>query len=314
MKNNLKIYFLGILAFTFALTSCDKNEDAISEIQKSPKTDILTFATQEDFDKTLVKVNSMTKEERLAWEKEQGFKSFGTICDEFYETIKPESFKSVEEIKAFVTKNSDKIEFYTSSDGETYCVTKDFLSPERYLTNENQTCKINNKVIVYSSNEISTNQSLFMQKAASSVVTAADKSDDKVIKGPGIGDDDSYRLHVWLSTELGGNGTKHYSMLSIKNFYRSLGIWFFKPDVFVTYSLSSNITDSYGVTHLFSKPSTYVRITSSNCSPTFYQDYYSTNINLYPISNPYFLSYSVTAENTITDSDGTCHCKVTMSY
>ncbi|GAB1414966.1 hypothetical protein MASR2M117_03720 [Paludibacter sp.] len=51
----------------------------------------------EEFNNTLLKVNSMTKSERLEWEKQQGFKSFGTICNEFYETIDPASFKSNEE-------------------------------------------------------------------------------------------------------------------------------------------------------------------------------------------------------------------------
>ena len=256
----------------------------------------------------------MTKEERLAWEKEQGFKSFGTICDEFYETIDPESFKSSEEVKAFVAKHSDKIEFYTSSDGEIYCVTKDFLNIERFLLNKKQAYKIGQDIITSTNDQLTENQFMFAKKAATAVITKADKYDNREIKGPGIGDDDTYRIHVWLSTELGGNGTKHFSMLSIKNFYRALGAWFFKTDVFVTYSLSSTITDSYSNIHPFSKPTTTVRITSSNSSPTFYQDFVTSNINLYPISTPYFLNYSITAENTITDSDGTCHCKVVMNY
>jgi hypothetical protein len=38
--------------------------------------------------------------------KIERIKSFGQICDEFYQTIDPESFKSLEEVKAFVARNS----------------------------------------------------------------------------------------------------------------------------------------------------------------------------------------------------------------
>jgi len=96
MRKN--IFTIAIIAIIFVLSSCEKDEVAQSQPQASTTKDILTFATQEDFDKTLAKVNAMTKEERLAWEKEQGFKSFGTMCDEFYETIDPSSFKSLEEV------------------------------------------------------------------------------------------------------------------------------------------------------------------------------------------------------------------------
>ena len=292
------------------LTSCDKEELAINEPTVSTEKDILTFATQEDFDKTLAKVNAMTKTERLAWEKQQGFKSFGTMCDEFYETINPANFKSTEDIKAFVAKNSDKIEFYTSSDGETYCVTKDFLSAERYLINKNQTCKINNKVIVYSSNDISENQSLFIKKAVSAVVNKANKSDDKEIEGPGIGDDDWYRIHVWLETKKVNQ--YHWTDLTIKNFYRALGVWFIKNNVVVKYKISYSVTDSNNNKHSFSVPlKTIIIGGAGNFDSKCFVD--ECLIGLYT-SNPYFLNYSIEAENTITDSDGTCICKVTMNY
>ena len=127
-------YILCTLLLTFAFTSCDKNEEAIATLE-NPKQSILTFKTFDEYNETLSKVNAMSKAERLVWENEQGFKSFGTICDEFYETIDPESFKSVDEVKAFVLKNSDKIELYICSDGETYCVTKEFKNEKRTIMN-----------------------------------------------------------------------------------------------------------------------------------------------------------------------------------
>ena len=138
------IYYLALAMLV--LTSCDKEELSITEPTASTKKDILSFATQEDFDKTLAKVNAMTKTERLAWEKQQGFKSFGTMCDEFYETINPANFKSTEDIKAFVAKNSDKIEFYTSSDGENYCEPRDYNGLYRNIIGEYEMFIIGDKV------------------------------------------------------------------------------------------------------------------------------------------------------------------------
>jgi len=315
-------------------TACEK-EDVLNSDTKTKK-DILTFKSIEEFNNTLAKVNAMPELERLEWERQQGFKSFGTICDEFYETIEPKKFKSIEEIKSFVSANNDKIQFYENPNGDTYCVTNEFKNLERYILNKDRMYiigteafkKYNEGLVVSDISNIdklksaknydeldasigikSIQKSSPIQKASNANVTNADAYNDKVIKGPGWGDDDTYRLHVWISTELGGSGTKHFSMLCIKNFYRALGIWFFKPDVFVSYNLSSTIRDSYGNSHPFSYANPSLRITSSNNWPTFYQDFPCN-----PISSPYFSTYNVTATNTITDSDGTCHCSISMNY
>jgi hypothetical protein len=118
---------------------------ALSQSQANETKDILTFATQEDFDKTLAKVNAMTKEERLAWEKEQGFKSFGTICDEFYATIQPENFKSLEEVQVFVARNSDKIKLDTDNNGQISCYTQEYDNNKRYLLDKNRMFIVGNK-------------------------------------------------------------------------------------------------------------------------------------------------------------------------
>lgn len=146
MKNNLKIYFLGILAFTFALTSCDKNEDAIATLQPTNQ-DILTFSNEQEFNNTLAKVSAMKPEERSAWEKSKGFKSFGTICDEFYATIEPQSFKTMEDVNAFVAKNNDKIQIYTSAAGDKYCEVKEFDNSSRYLMNKDKMYIVGDSVI-----------------------------------------------------------------------------------------------------------------------------------------------------------------------
>ncbi len=234
MRKN--IFTIAIIAIIFVLSSCEKDEVAQSQLNASATKDILTFATQEDFDKTFAKVNAMTKEERLAWEKEQGFKSFGTICDEFYETINPESFKSVEEVKAFVAKNSDKIEFYTSSDGETYCVSKQFNNPKRYLSNKN------NEIMIGTAKQLCINTEILEQindnnlglyKSTSAIVKS-----DEIIKDLKV-KNDTYRMHIWIDTYNSSNGWETWLVNQVKltNFARSLGIWWEK-----TYSTSYKIT------------------------------------------------------------------------
>lgn len=144
MKTKLTKLIICIFAITFAITGCSKDEDIISASANN-KQDILTFATIAEFNETLQKVNSMNSAERMAWEKERNFKSFGTICNEFYKTIDYESFTSISEVKSFVANNSEKIKLCKNIDGELSCVTQEFDNPERYVMNENWMYIIGNK-------------------------------------------------------------------------------------------------------------------------------------------------------------------------
>ena len=186
MKARLTKLILSVFVITFTLTGCSKDEGIISSTASS-KQDILTFATIDEFNETLQKVNSMKPEERIAWEKEQGFKSYGTICDEFYKTVNPESFKNIDEVKIFVKKNSDKIELYTSSDGEIYCITKYFKNPKRYLLNKDKQYKIGltimNDEIGRESNCDSASNSLGSQKVSSAVVTSDEIIQNSIYNG-----------------------------------------------------------------------------------------------------------------------------------
>ena len=235
---NIK-YILSVLITIFALTSCDKEELNVAESQTALKQSILTFSTQEEFTNTMDKVNAMSKVQRLNWEKEQGFKSFGTICDEFYETINPEQFKSIEEVKSFVAKNADKIELYTSSDGETYCVTKDFRNTKRYLINRDKEYKIG--VTTYKeegdnqAEKYSVTNSLGLQKANAAIVTS-----DEIIDENKIGSD-TYRMHIWINTYNYYDTSVYVTFLKnelkLSNFARWLAIWWER-----TYSTEYRIT------------------------------------------------------------------------
>jgi len=159
MKIKLTKYALAVLAitFTFALTSCSKNEDALATVQNS-KQDILTFKTVDEFNETVQKVNSMKPEERIAWENSKGFKSFGTICDEFYKTIEPQNFKTIEDVNTFVASNSDKIQIYENKAGDKYCEVQEFDNSARYLMNEDRMFIVGDSVIKeFSEGRVSTN-------------------------------------------------------------------------------------------------------------------------------------------------------------
>lgn len=256
MKNKLTKYVLGILAITFVMTSCSKNEDALATVQ-SNKQEILTFKTVEDFNTTLSKVVAMSDSERKSWEKEQGFKSFGTTCDEFYETIVPEKFKNRTEIENFISLNKDKIQFYDNSNGDIYCVTQYFKSSERYIMNQDKMYIVGNKAYKYfdeemvstnisnidvlrkakSSAEINSNilfmSKRFIQKAPIQKATQYeghyyDKWDDNKWGT------NTYRIHVFFDvfnyfelTEF--DAPKHrLAYYKVMNFSLSLGIWWGK--------------------------------------------------------------------------------------
>ncbi len=132
MKKVMYVIMLIILAFN----SCDKNE--IISAYENNKQGILTFSTIEEFSAAVQKVNTMNSDERLAWESSKGFKSFGTICEEFYCSINYENFSNFEEIKSFVETNKSYIQLIQDSNGEISCVTREYDRPERYIMNENR--------------------------------------------------------------------------------------------------------------------------------------------------------------------------------
>jgi hypothetical protein len=91
----------------------------------------------------LQKVNAMSEEQRKEWEKSKGFKSFGTQCDEFYETIDFESIKSIDQLKALDVNNILNIYTY---EGETIIEPKEYNSEEKFLMNTNKMFIVSNMV------------------------------------------------------------------------------------------------------------------------------------------------------------------------
>ncbi len=333
MKFRTLKYTFSALMIIFALISCEKDDIAIMEPQSAIKQDILSFATQEDFDKTLAKVNSMTKEERLAWEKEQGFKSFGTICDEFYATVDPTSFKSVEEVKAFVAKNTDKIDFYTSSDGETYCEPKDYNGLYRNISGTNEIFIIGNKVYkVIENNLVSTsleridelkrcnaistvknNPAFEIQSTRSKISKVTNVIDNSAYKEGTIKiGSDNYKLKLYLRTTSYRDLSDQRNQSPYLSFYygyrrteyrhinyaRWMMIWWVKRyNSYMSGTISTS--DSYNVTQ-----SLTIIPFSGGCDDSEYRqicDDIYTYIDPNNNSTSYFVNYNITAKNTEKD-------------
>ena len=110
MRNISKFYkkslfLLGIVSTVFLMQSCENAESINPACEE-----MLYFEDVNEMSQELNAVLEMTHEERLAWQEKKGFKSFGVIADELYQSIDMDKFKSVDEIKAFVEKNSDYLQ------------------------------------------------------------------------------------------------------------------------------------------------------------------------------------------------------------
>src|ERR1035437_8784119 len=243
MKIKFIKYILGALAFTFVLVGCSKNEDALSTVA-SNKQDILIFKTAEEFHTTLNKVDSMKPEERIGFEKSKGFKSFGTICDDFYATINPDKFKSETEALTFITSNSQYIQILNHSDSSKCCVTKEFRNPTRYLMNENKMYIIGNTAFKQFdegciSTDISNIEALKVSNAANFGSDLSDW-DNKTTYA-------TFRIEISLGTHKLYNGdTYRNTSCTIKNYKRTAGIFWF-VDRICTYAIHVTTFDWYGL-------------------------------------------------------------------
>ncbi len=263
MKKN-KIFALLLVSVIFI--SCEKEDVAIQQTSKVEKNNILTFKNVEEFKETLVKVNSMSETERKTWETEQGFKSFGTICDEFYKTIKPESFQNKEEAQSFIQKNSDKL-ILIERDGELYCEPKEYDNPERYLINEEGKYKIGDSVYFSSKQGIiitkmisDKNNQNTHQRVSNSIVKDYQFVSTNLTKYKMVIDISTYNLQKNANTYLA-------RQVQIKNYTKVL--WFWLDVSTTTYTIKVKGTDISWENWFLDGPEEKEDITSSI---VFYQE------------------------------------------
>lgn len=147
-KKNLIIQrlFTFIVAFvTLFITSCSKEE--VNKISNSPESlNILSFKNVKEYSEAQKIVNSLNTKELKTYEESRGYKSFGRLCDEFYNNINPEEFKSIEEIKLFVAKNSEYLQLLEDENGEFTLETVLLNNSNRYFLNKDKMFKIDETV------------------------------------------------------------------------------------------------------------------------------------------------------------------------
>ena len=104
---------------------------------------ILAFSSIEDYSETLTKVMSMTEQERLAWEQEQGFISFVTASTEVYERI-AEKELSIEQLKEEILPLSEYLVLEQEESGDYILLHALESTPKRFIANKNRLLQIGN--------------------------------------------------------------------------------------------------------------------------------------------------------------------------
>lgn len=132
---------IGIIFFN----ACSKDESELIT-RDSDFLKITSFKDRQEYFETLNSILSMSPEELKEYEESKGYKSFGRLCDEFYQTINPEDFQSLEEIKEFVNKNSEYVKLVMDDYGEYSLESALSSNPNRYLINKDKMFIVNKNI------------------------------------------------------------------------------------------------------------------------------------------------------------------------
>jgi len=131
------------MVLTIVSISCEKN-DLSYDVSESDA--ILHFDSMKEMRIEASKLLKLSIEEKEQWTKEKGFISFGIEADKFYESIDPEEFENIIEIKSYVD-NSKYLEIVEGEKGELYVETKNSNSPFRYFMNKDGVFSVGDKAI-----------------------------------------------------------------------------------------------------------------------------------------------------------------------
>jgi len=103
---------------------------------------IPVFSSYKEFKSTLQAVQEFTLDQRLTWESQMGFTSFGTLANQVYESVGEMRFNSADEFYEFVKLNSNYLQTveYENDENEVqhFLKTKEFNNSERWLMNEDR--------------------------------------------------------------------------------------------------------------------------------------------------------------------------------
>lgn len=292
------------------MTSCDKNETPITVLENA-KQDILTFNTNEEFTAALSKVNAMNNTERLTWEKSKGFKSFGTICNEVYQSIDPTKFKNLQEVKDTVAALSNFLEINQNQNGELYVDTKECINPARYLMNEDKMYIIGTKVFKQFDKKLVSENICNVEKLRNmKACDVSDKSEVSKVKqrllpsgyitggdlwGPSkIVSGQKYVIRVVIDTQSDGNfpSSLRRDRYSFYNYKWTL--WIYWGD-YLTTATSHIITRTAGYDNFNYSPSAIHRATYDNSEHYVKRTYYATCLDY---RESFYLYYKINVTNS----------------
>ena len=140
------LFAFVMAAFVF-LVGC-KKEKTESEAN-APQTSVcgmLHFNSTREFLETQEKVLAMNEAERRVWERQQGFKSYATKCEELFEELEAQGINSDDDIYSFVKENPDFF-FIREEEGEKYLTSYLEYSSYYQFVDENRMLRIGNNVI-----------------------------------------------------------------------------------------------------------------------------------------------------------------------
>lgn len=162
MKTRVNLSCLTFLVLILMISSCKKEDIYYHDLEIDSYQEelpvIMSFRNANDYMTTRKMIVEMSNSERKKYEEARGYKSFGRICDELYDNIDPEEFKSQEEIITYAELNSKYFQIIKEENGDLRFEKVLYDDPNRYLIDENMIF-ISEKVAhkVYSNFTVSSN-------------------------------------------------------------------------------------------------------------------------------------------------------------
>lgn len=140
----MKKVVISMLLASVLVFSCSDKDEPLNEVSYSKP--IKIFNSQAELDSTISATLAMNVDGLKSCDDKNGFNSFGRISDEFYESIVPENFKSVDDMLNFINENSEYIELIIDENGDSVVTTKYSNSIYRYVMNQDNLFQVNNIV------------------------------------------------------------------------------------------------------------------------------------------------------------------------
>lgn len=139
--------FAIVMAAFVLLVGCKKEKtEIVAFAPHASVSGMLHFNSAEEFLETQPKVLAMSETERREWERQQGFKSYATKCEELFEELEAKGINSDEDIYDFVKENPDYF-YIREEEGEKYLTSYYDNSPYSHFMNCDQVFAIGDTLI-----------------------------------------------------------------------------------------------------------------------------------------------------------------------